>query len=173
MDGSCHCGAVRWRFDGVPTSATSCNCSICRRHGALWAYGFEGEAFSVSGETGTYVWNNKALAFYFCARCACAVAWLATRRGEDGKLYGAVNLRVAVEPEAVAAVPIVHHDGETMSDLPATGDVLPTCGFKSSELLSDQLNSRWPAGLPELSRPGCPGPRTRCRRRFPRRGFRC
>jgi hypothetical protein len=121
MDGSCHCGAVRWRFDGVPTSATSCNCSICRRHGALWAYGFEGEAISVSGETGTYVWNNKALAFHFCARCACVVAWLATSRGEDGRLYGAVNLRLAVEPEAVAAVPIVHHDGETMSDLPRDG----------------------------------------------------
>ena len=53
MDGSCHCGAVRWRFEGVPTSATSCNCSICRRHGALWAYGFEGEAFTISGETAT------------------------------------------------------------------------------------------------------------------------
>jgi len=77
MDGSCHCGAVRWRFEGVPTSATSCNCSICRRHGALWAYGFEGEDFTVSGETATYVWNREWLAFHFCARCACVVAWLA------------------------------------------------------------------------------------------------
>ncbi|WP_456304501.1 GFA family protein [Acidisoma silvae] len=85
MDGSCHCGTVRWRFEGVPTSATSCNCSICRRHGALWAYGFEGEAISVSGETGTYVWNNKALAFHFCARCACVVAWLATSVSVGGK----------------------------------------------------------------------------------------
>jgi hypothetical protein len=44
----------------------SCNCSICRRHGALWAYGFEGEAFTVSGETSTYVWNRRSLAFHFC-----------------------------------------------------------------------------------------------------------
>ena len=61
MDGSCHCGAVRWRFEGAPESATSCNCSICRRHGALWAYGFDGEAFTVwakrrpmSGMTGRW-----------------------------------------------------------------------------------------------------------------------
>ena len=121
MDGSCHCGAVHWRFEGAPTSATSCNCSICRRHGALWAYGFEGEAFTVSGETATYVWNREWLAFHFCARCACVVAWLTTSRGQDGRLYGAVNLRLAVEPDDVAAVPIVHHDTETMSDLPRDG----------------------------------------------------
>ncbi|WP_456304409.1 GFA family protein [Acidisoma cellulosilyticum] len=83
MDGSCHCGAVHWRFEGVPTSATGCNCSLCRRYGALWAYGFEGEAFTVSRETETYVWNRKLLAFHFCARCACVVAWLATSRGQD------------------------------------------------------------------------------------------
>ena len=99
MDGSCHCGAVRWRFEGAPTSATACNCSICRRYGALWAYGFEGEAFTVSGETATYVWNREWLAFHFCARCACVVAWLATNRGPDGRLRGAVTLRLAVLAE--------------------------------------------------------------------------
>jgi hypothetical protein len=112
---------VRWRFEGVPISATSCNCSICRRHGALWAYGFEGEAFTLSGETETYVWNRKSLAFHVCARCACVVAWLATSRGHDGRLYGAVNLRLAAEPDAVAAVPLVRHDTVTMSDLPPDG----------------------------------------------------
>ena len=95
MDGSCHCGAVRWRF--------------------------EGEAFTVSGDTSTYVWNRAWLAFHFCARCACVVAWLTTSRGQDGRLYGAVNLRLAAEPNAVAAVPIVRHDTETMSDLPRDG----------------------------------------------------
>ena len=121
MDGVCHCGAVRWRFEGVPRSATSCNCSICRRYGALWAYGFEGEGFTLSGETSTYVWNRERLAFHFCARCACVVAWLGARRGQDGRLRGAVNLRLAAEPGAVAAVPIVHHDTVTMSDLPRDG----------------------------------------------------
>ena len=49
------------------------------------------------------------------------VAWLATSRGQDGRLYGAVNLRLAAEPDAVAAVPIVHHDTVTMGDLPRDG----------------------------------------------------
>jgi hypothetical protein len=38
---------VRWRFEDAPRSATACNCSLCRRNGALWAYGFEGEDFGV------------------------------------------------------------------------------------------------------------------------------
>jgi hypothetical protein len=49
------------------------------------------------------------------------VAWLATKRGQDGRLRGAVNLRLAAEPSEVAAVPIVHHDTVTMSDLPRDG----------------------------------------------------
>ena len=59
--------------------------------------------------------------FHFCAKCACVVAWLTTSRGQDGRLYGAVNLRLAEDPAAVAAVPIVHHDTVTMSDLPRDG----------------------------------------------------
>ena len=121
MEGSCHCGAARWRLERVPQSATSCNCSICRRHGALWAYGFKGEDFTVSGETATYAWNRRSLAFHFCSKCACVVAWLAARRGEDGRLYGAVNLRLAAEPGAVKDVPLVHHDTVTMADLPRDG----------------------------------------------------
>ncbi len=37
-------------------------------------------------------------------------------RAQDGRLYGAIYLRTAIEPEAVAAVPIVHHDNVTMSE---------------------------------------------------------
>ena len=38
IKGSCHCGAFHWAFDGVPEGATTCNCTICRRYGTLWAY---------------------------------------------------------------------------------------------------------------------------------------
>jgi hypothetical protein len=29
LEGSCHCGAVQWRFDGMPESVTACNCTVC------------------------------------------------------------------------------------------------------------------------------------------------
>jgi hypothetical protein len=60
IKGSCHCGAAHWQFDGVPDGATACNCTVCRRYGTLWAYGFEGETVAVSGPTQAYV-RGKAL----------------------------------------------------------------------------------------------------------------
>ena len=47
IEGACHCGAVRWRFNGTPEGATACNCTVCRRHGTLWIYGHEGEEIEV------------------------------------------------------------------------------------------------------------------------------
>ena len=35
---TCHCGAVGVEIPGPPQAVTNCNCSICRRLGALWAY---------------------------------------------------------------------------------------------------------------------------------------
>ena len=33
--GSCHCGAVKFEVRTAVTPATRCNCSLCRRKGAL------------------------------------------------------------------------------------------------------------------------------------------
>ena len=38
IEASCHCGAVRFTVETAPGDVNSCNCSICRRYGALWAY---------------------------------------------------------------------------------------------------------------------------------------
>ena len=36
--GSCHCDAVTFELLQRPKWLTDCNCSICRRIGALWAH---------------------------------------------------------------------------------------------------------------------------------------
>jgi hypothetical protein len=121
IEGSCHCGAVRWNLEALPDQATACNCTICRRYGALWAYGFQNEDIRISGETRTYAWNGRHLGFHFCGNCGCVAAWWAIEPGADGRRYGGVNLRLA-EPDAVAAIPIRHHDGfDTRKDLPRSG----------------------------------------------------
>ena len=38
LNGTCHCGALNWSLEGDPGSITACNCTLCRRYGALWAY---------------------------------------------------------------------------------------------------------------------------------------
>lgn len=120
IEGACHCGAVRWRFDGVPESATVCNCTVCRRYGTIWAYDFENEAIHVDGPTQAYV-RGKAIGFHFCPTCGCMVYWLGLQPNAEGRRRIAVNLRLA-EPEAVASLPIDRFEGlVSFEDLPRDG----------------------------------------------------
>ena len=119
--GSCHCGAANWTLDDVPVSATICNCSICRRYGALWAYGFFNEQVTVSGDTQVYLWGRHSIEFHFCSKCGCVVFWRAATFGADGRQWGAVNLRLAVDPTSVSAIALVHHDTVGMAGLPPDG----------------------------------------------------
>src|SRR5690349_10139283 len=103
LEGSCHCGRVRWRFSGVPESATTCNCTVCRRYGVLWAYGFEGEEIDVDGATAAYVWGARHIGFHFCEACGCVAYWRSVRANREGRRRIAVNLRLA-EPGEVAGI---------------------------------------------------------------------
>lgn len=124
LTGSCHCGETRWTLEGDPGSITACNCTLCRRYGALWAYDFEGERIAILGRANSYTRVGKAdpaLEILFCPMCAAVLSWRALRLEEDGRRRMAVNLRLA-PPEAVADLPIDHFDGlDSFEDLPSTG----------------------------------------------------
>lgn len=122
LEGACLCGSVRWRFDGVPESATICNCTACRRYGALWAYDFVDELIHITGETRAYTRPNEpSLGFHFCPACGCVVFWRSLTSGPDGRVRIAVNLRLA-EPETVGNIVLDIFDGlNTFEDLPRDG----------------------------------------------------
>nr|HET7859172.1 hypothetical protein [Caldimonas sp.] len=69
IEGSCHCGAVRWQLDATPEGATACNCTVCRRYGVLWAYDWDGEGIRVCGPTRAYVRGEREIEFPFCPTC--------------------------------------------------------------------------------------------------------
>ena len=120
LEGACHCGEVRWRFNGVPGDATACNCTVCRRYGALWAYDYEDERISVSGPTRAYV-RGASTEFHFCITCGCVAYWRGINLQADGRRRIAVNLRLA-EPEPVASIPLDRFDGlVSFDDLPRDG----------------------------------------------------
>lgn len=123
LEGSCLCGRVRWRFDAEPDGATACNCTACRRYGALWIYGHEGVDVSVSGDAAAYMRREgSVLAFHFCPDCGCVTHWRGQRLEADGRRRLAVNLRLVSEPERAAAIPIDHFDGfDSFDDLPRDG----------------------------------------------------
>ena len=122
IEGSCHCGAVHWSFDGVPATATACNCTVCRRYGVLWAYDHEGERIAVTGETEVYMWGEKWIGFHFCPTCGGVAYWRGRGTDAEGRRRIAVNLRLAEDPAEVAAIPVKHLDGlDTFNDLGQDG----------------------------------------------------
>lgn len=124
LTGSCHCGGSHWTLEGDPGRVTACNCTLCRRYGALWAYDYEGERINLAGPRGSYVRPGKddpSLEILFCPTCAGVLAWRGLRLDPQGRRRMAVNVRLAA-PEDVAALPIDHFDGlDTFDDLPADG----------------------------------------------------
>ena len=120
LQGSCHCGAVHWSFDGLPESATACNCTVCRRYAAIWAYDFEDERIRASGSARVYE-RGDSLGFHFCAACGCVAYWRSLAAGPDGRRRMAVNLRLA-EPTAVSGIPVHRADWlEESGRLPQDG----------------------------------------------------
>lgn len=117
LEGTCLCGAVRWTLAKLPSSATACSCTACRRYGTLWAYGWEGEDITVRGPTTAFV-RGRSLSFNFCPKCGNVSHWRGFDVNEQGQRRVAVNLRLA-DPEPIASVPIRHFDGlDTWTDLP-------------------------------------------------------
>ena len=69
--GSCHCGRVTFEVEAEIKSVTECNCSMCKRKGALYQKA-EVEQFKIaSGEDAltAYQFNTKTATHYFCRYC--------------------------------------------------------------------------------------------------------
>jgi hypothetical protein len=107
---SCHCGAVRLELARRPRTLTDCNCSICRRYGALWAY-YKASAVRVvcrRGALSSYSWGDKTLRFFRCNTCGCITHHERTRKRPDSTV--GVNAR-NLEPAVIAAARIRRLDG--------------------------------------------------------------
>jgi hypothetical protein len=119
FEGSCHCGNVKWTYAQPLESVTACNCTLCRRYGALWAYGHLDHGIQVSGETKAYERNRKLNGFHFCTNCGCIAYYLSNSKDDQGRLRMAVNLRMITNPDKIANLPIDHFDGlDKFEDLP-------------------------------------------------------
>jgi hypothetical protein len=109
IEGSCHCGAVRFAIPAAPKTVTDCNCSICRRLGALWAY-FEQPEVSLSAApdaTVSYVQGDRMLATHHCRTCGCTTHWESLQASSQRM---GVNARL-LEPSVLAKATIRRLDG--------------------------------------------------------------
>ncbi|MBF6024673.1 GFA family protein [Lysobacter niastensis] len=109
ISGSCHCGAVQIEVPEPPQSLLDCNCSLCRRNAALWAY-YPPDAVRVIGHpqhTSEYVWGDRTLRTVRCSHCGCITHWEPLQPGLERV---GVNMR-NFDPAVIAAVPVRHFDG--------------------------------------------------------------
>jgi hypothetical protein len=70
-EGSCHCRRVTFEVDAKLDYAFECNCSLCRRKGALWHGVPDSQLRILTGESdlGLYQFNTKTAKHYFCSQC--------------------------------------------------------------------------------------------------------
>ena len=110
ITGSCHCGAVTFAAPGNPQWLTECNCSICRRIGALWAHFERREVEIVAPPDGTieYVQGDETLAVHTCITCGCTPYWLSLDPVPDSRM--AVNFRLC-DPAEIEHIPVRRFDG--------------------------------------------------------------
>jgi hypothetical protein len=108
--GTCHCGAIRFTLAATPAWLTRCNCSYCRRAGALWAHAGR-DTIAVAYDPAQairYIWGDKTLAFVSCKVCGCTTHWENLDEAADARM--AVNCNMA-DPAGIEGIRIRHFDG--------------------------------------------------------------
>ena len=110
LEATCHCGSVRLEADELPATVTSCNCSICRRYGALWAYFTRASARVTHGANmlEAYSWGDRTIEFFHCRNCGCLTHYESAEGVAQQRVV--INARM-LTPERLATIPIRRFDG--------------------------------------------------------------
>lgn len=110
--GSCHCGAVRFRVEGEIEEVIRCDCSLCRRRGAMMAKVHKSGLTIEAGQADLtlYRWNTGVARHYFCRHCGI----YPFHRKRSAPDHYSVNVG-CLDAFDVAAYPYREADGLTMS----------------------------------------------------------
>ena len=119
IQGSCHCGAIRYDFHpSVPVAdlpVRACGCSFCSRHGARYTADSGGRlvvTITAPGRLNRYRFGTETAEFLVCAACGVVPVVL----GEiDGTTYAGINVNTAVDADFSAhPVRTMDYGGEAM-----------------------------------------------------------
>jgi hypothetical protein len=101
--GSCHCGKISFEVDMELDHVRVCDCSICKKRGAL-NHRVEESQLRINiplDELGLYEWRTKVAKDYFCPVCGI----LPFRRPSDAPEIWTVNVR-CLEGVELDSIPI-------------------------------------------------------------------
>lgn len=110
--GSCHCGHIAFEVEGDLHGVAECNCSICRRRGALWWFVPLAQVHFSTPESNlsTYQFGKKRIKHHFCSICGCAPLGTSTHNGVE---MAAINVR-CLEGVNLASLKVKQVDGRSL-----------------------------------------------------------
>ena len=121
--GACHCGACRFEVDTDLDHVRSCNCSVCRRRGAL-IHRVPASALRLLTpleDLRVYEWHTRTARDYFCPTCGIMPFRIPSaptaQETTEGKLPftgWAINAR-CLEGVDLASVPVRLVNGADLS----------------------------------------------------------
>lgn len=111
---SCLCGQVRVEARKRPEFVNECNCTLCAKSGARWAY-FHPAEVVVEGETRGFSRSDKddpAAEVHFCPTCGSTTHFVLTASAvaKFGNVQMGVNTRLADEAD-LAGIELRYPDG--------------------------------------------------------------
>ena len=110
-NGSCHCGRVRFEVDTDLDHVRVCDCSICRKRGAL-NHRVGASCFRLLTpleELSVYRWHTRTATDYFCPVCGI----LPFRRPRTAPHLWTVNVR-CLDDVDLSAIPVTQFDGSRL-----------------------------------------------------------
>ena len=113
--GACHCGAIEFEvaLQGKLQEGIRCNCSLCRRKGAVMVVVPREKIKVVKGEDKLtlYQWNLKIAKHYFCS--VCGIYTHHQRRSDPAACGFNVACLEGVDPDSIEKIRMV--DGASLS----------------------------------------------------------
>jgi hypothetical protein len=115
---SCLCGQIRIATEKRPDYIHECNCTLCTKSGARWAYYHPSEV-GVEGATKTYSRQDKddpAAEIHFCPACGATTHFTLTESAVSkfGNSMMGVNMWLAEEKD-LAGTELRYPDGRAWS----------------------------------------------------------
>jgi hypothetical protein len=111
---SCHCGQIRVEVRKRPDYINECNCTLCSKSGARWAY-FDPSDVTVEGTASGYCRTDKddpGAEIHFCPSCGSTTHFTLTQSAvaKFGNTLMGVNMLLADEQD-LAGIELRYPDG--------------------------------------------------------------
>src|SRR5262245_12289069 len=114
IQGSCHCGDVRFEFDADLTAPTGkCNCTHCAKT-RNWSMGGKPADLRVTAgadQLGDYQFNTKQIHWHFCKRCGVQTHGVGDIPELGGAFVSVSVMTLDLTPERLAQLVVRTSDG--------------------------------------------------------------